>query len=460
VSYVRRLSVAALVAATAAAAVIGAGASADEGEMPRRGNQAFGWKAQELPHTRNSGVGEPSILTSKGLTVVDSFGPTIWTSANHGKTWTLRDPEQIDITGCPSGDADHTILGDGSILADNLCLAGPTNLLYRSRDKGKTFKPAGAADAVPGEAGVDSDRQWLAPDPHNPKVVYMSYHDVGGPNIWVARSDDGGTTFPQRVPVTAFTPQAFLDAQGGNTSARPLVDPRRESTVYVTYAYSDPVTSNTSMPTDPDFVLRKIGVAVSHDNGLTWTNVVAYDGTAKKARVGHPFTTAAIDPKGNLYIAYSERLEPSKKTSVYMIRSTDGAKTWSKPMLVNDPYNGSNVMPSIAAPAPGVVDFAYYSTRVADFDSKAGEWAVEFSQTKNALAAKPSFSHSRVSGVMRYGDICLAGTLCLVTKGDRSLSDYLGLTVDSRGLAQIVWTDVVTEGKPGVTFYAEQTRQP
>ena len=454
-SYRRRLSFVALGLAGAVAAVLGSGAGAAEGNLPARGDQSFGWKIKALPHADS--YGEPSIYTAKGLTVVDTFGPTVWTSTNHGRTWTLRNPEDVDSTGCPSGDADHTILGDGSILADNLCLAGPSNLLYRSVDKGRTFKPAGAADAVPGEAGVDSDRQWLAPDPANPKVVYMSYHDLAGPNIWVARSDDGGTTFPQRVPVTAFTPRSFLDAQGGNTSARPIVDPRRESTVYVTYAYSDPVSSNTAVPTDPDFLLRKIGVAVSHDDGLTWTNVVAYDGTAKKARVGHPFTTAAVDPSGNLYIAFSQRLEPSKKTSVYLIRSTDGAKTWSKPFLVNTPSNGSNVMPSIVAPRPGVVDIAYYSTRVADFDSRAGEWGVEFTQTKNALAKSPKFTHSRVGGVWHYRDVCLAGTLCAVTGGNRNLSDFIGLTVDSKGLAQLVWTDDANSN--GRTMYAEQTRQ-
>jgi hypothetical protein len=455
VSYRRRLAVCSLALAGTAAAVLGAGAHASDGALPARNDQSFGWRIQALPHARS--YGEPSVLTAHGLTVVDTFGPTVWTSTNHGKTWTLVNPAQVDATGCPSGDADHTILGDGSILADNLCLAGPTNLLYRSTDKGKTFHPAGAADAVPGEAGIDSDRQWLTPDPHDPKVVYMSYHDLAGPNIWVARSDDGGTTFPQRVPVTAFTPTAFADAEGGNTSARPLVDPHRESTVYMTYAYSDPVTANTAAPTEPDFVLRKIGVAISHDNGLTWTNVVAYDGTAKKARVGHPFTTAAIDPQGNIYVAFSQRLEPSKKTSVYMIRSTDGAKTWSKPVLVNDSRNGSNVMPSIVAPRPGVVDFAYYSTKVADFDSRSGEWAVEFTQTKNATSAHPKFVHSRVTGLTHIRDICLAGTLCAVTGGNRNLSDYLGLTVDSKGLAQIVWTDDANGG--GATYYAEQTRQ-
>lgn len=452
----RRLSIAAIAIAGATAAALGASATAASSNLPAKGDTRFGWKVQALQHA--SSYGEPSILTSKGLTVVDTFGPTVWTSANHGKTWTLVKPEDIDITGCPSGDADHTILGDGSILADNLCLAGPSNLLYRSTDKGKTFHPAGEAGAVPGEAGVDSDRQWLAPDPHNPKVVYMSYHDLAGPNIWVARSTDGGTTFPQRVPVTAFTPTAFADAEGGNTSARPLIDPRRESTLYVTYAYSDPVTSNSAAPTEPDFVLRKIGIAISKDNGLTWTNVVAYDGTAQKARVGHPFTTATIDAAGNLYVAFSQRLEPSKKTGVYMIRSTDQGKTWSKPFLVNTPSNGSNVMPSIASPRAGVVDFAYYSTKVADFDSKAGEWAVEFSQTKNALAAHPTFSHSRVGGTSHYKDICLAGTLCAVTGGNRNLSDYLGLTIDAKGLAQIVWTE--DSETRGTTMYAEQSRQP
>jgi hypothetical protein len=440
--------------AAAVGAALGSGVQASEGgQLPARGDQSFGWRTQSLPHAVD--YGEPSILTAHGLTVVDTFGPTVWTSPDHGRTWTLVKPENVDTTGCPSGDADHTILGDGSILADNLCLAGPSNLLYRSTDKGRTFHPAGAAGAVPGEAGVDSDRQWLAPDPRDPKVVYMSYHDLAGPNIWVARSTDGGTTFPQRVPVTAFTPTSFADAEGGNTSARPLVS--REGDVYVTYAYSDPVTSNSASPQEPDFVLRKIGIAISHDAGLTWTNVVAYDGTAKKARVGHPFTTAAMDPAGNIYVAFSQRLEPSKKTSVYLIRSTDGGKTWSKPFLVNAPANGSNVMPSIVAPRTGVVDFAYYATRVPDFDSKLGEWGIEFTQTTNALAASPHFVHSRVGRVAHLKDICLAGTLCLVTRGNRNLSDYLGLTVDAKGLAQVVWTDDANGGNQ--TMYAEQTRQ-
>ncbi|MDQ1711119.1 MAG: hypothetical protein QOE45_569 [Frankiaceae bacterium] len=449
----RRLAIASLGFLAAAGAAVGSAHASGDGQLPARGDQSFGWRVQTLPHTGD--YGEPSIFTSRGLTVVDTFGPTVWTSANHGKSWTLVKPEKVDSTGCPSGDADHTILGDGSILADNLCLAGPSNLLYRSTDKGRTFHPAGAADAVPGEAGIDSDRQWLAADPYNPKVVYMSYHDLAGPNIWVARSTDGGTTWPQRVPVTAFTPTAFADAQGGNTSARPIVG--REGDVFVTYAYSDPVTSNTASPKEPDFVLRKIGIAISHDDGLTWTNVVAYDGTAQKARVGHPFTTAAMDPAGYLYVAFSQRLEPSKRTGIYMIRSANLGKTWTKPILVSAPANGSNVMPSIVAPRPGVVDFAYYATRVPDFDSKAGEWAIEFTQTKNAFSGSPKFVHSRIGGVAHYKDICLAGTLCLATGGNRNLADFLGLTVDAQGLAQVVWTDDADDGD--TTMYAEQTKQ-
>ncbi len=64
--------------------------------------------------------------------------------------------------------------------------------------------------------------------------------------------------------------------------------------------------------------------------------------------------------------------------------------------------------------------------------------------------------HSRVGGIAHRTDICLAGTLCAVTGGNRNLADFLGLTVDAKGLAQIVWTDDI-ELKPGVTRYAEQT---
>ncbi|MFN2624672.1 MAG: sialidase family protein, partial [Mycobacteriales bacterium] len=359
-----------------------------------------------------------------------------------------------------SGDADHTILADGTILADNLCLAGPSNLLYRSTDHGKTWHPAGPAGQTPGEAGVDSDRQWLTPDPKDASVVWMSYHDLAGPNVWVAKSIDGGATFPQRIPATAFGTE-YANSSQGNTTARIIVKAKGEQrTLYLFYAYSDApdAIQGTLSPTDPDFLLRKIGLAKSTDGGLTWTNTVVYDGTSIKARLGHPFTTAAIDPAGNLYVAISMRKEPSKSTSVYMLRSTNDGASWTQPILASGTVNKSNVMPSIVAPRPGVVDLAYYATKVDDFDSRAGEWAPVFAQTKNALAAKPTFTRSRIGGANHNRDICLAGTLCAVTGGNRNLADYLGLTVDPKGFAQVVWTEDVECA--GCTVYAEQTRQP
>ncbi|HVB27569.1 MAG TPA: sialidase family protein [Mycobacteriales bacterium] len=431
--------------------VVGVARAGNPSNLIAAGDQHFRWQVSYLPYTTS--YGEPTVMFGRGETAVDTFGPTVWTSMNEGRSWVYD--EHIDIAGCPSGDADHIILADGTILADNLCYAAFSNQIYRSTDHGRTWHPAGPAMALPAEAGVDVDRQWFSADPSNAKIVYMTFHDLEGPNIWVYKSTDGGTTFTQRVPITVFATTKYPDIASGNTTSRMVVDPQDHNTLYLFYAYSDAVSGFTASPQDPDFLLRRIGLATSHDGGLTWTHQVIYNGDAVKARVGHPFTTAAIDPSGNLYVAYSVRFEPSMATQVDIVRSTNGGRTWSAPIRVSDPRNGSNVMPSIVAPRTGVVDVAYYSTRVGDFDSKQGFWSVQLAQTRDATAAHPRFTLSRVYADNHERDICLAGLFCAITGGDRNLADYLGLTVDARGMALVVWTeDVNTHGS---TMFARQT---
>jgi hypothetical protein len=51
--------------------------------------------------------------------------------------------------------------------------------------------------------------------------------------------------------------------------------------------------------------------------------------------------------------------------------------------------------------------------------------------------------------------VCLAGTLCLVTGGNRNLSDFQMIATDPCGLAQMVWTNDATG--TGVTEHARQT---
>src|SRR5207248_8987737 len=42
---------------------------------------------------------------------------------------------------------------------------------------------------------------------------------------------------------------------------------------------------------------------------------------------------------------------------------------------------------------------------------------------------------------MHYDDICLQGTGCITSQGNRNLADFFDITIDSRGAAQIVYDD-------------------
>ncbi|HZQ26115.1 MAG TPA: hypothetical protein VFA94_00330, partial [Acidimicrobiales bacterium] len=110
--------------------------------LPAGGNQQFGWANQTLPvNPTTTSFGEPGISINKlGHVIVNSFGPTVWISTDDGKTWP-KPLESVDSTPCValSGDADAVVSSDDTYYADNLCLAGPTNLSYQSRDGGQTW---------------------------------------------------------------------------------------------------------------------------------------------------------------------------------------------------------------------------------------------------------------------------------------------------------------------------------
>src|SRR5205823_10799347 len=58
---------------------------------------------------------------------------------------------------------------------------------------------------------------------------------------------------------------------------------------------------------------------------------------------------------------------------------------------------------------------------------------------------------------MHYDDICLQGTGCITSQGNRNLADFFVITIDARGAAQIVYDDT-SNGlvQPGFTPQNQQ----
>jgi hypothetical protein len=427
-------------------------------DVPKAGDQSFGWVTQKLQ--KSLSYGEPGIWINKlGHAIVNTFGPTVWISTDNGKTFGNA-LESVDPTPCSgfSGDADAVVSDDDTYYADNLCLPGPTNLSYSSTDSGKTWGGSNGLPTLPGVA-TDSDRQWYALDPSNPAVLYFSYHDFAGPNIWVNKSTDHGQTWAQQVPITLGSDN-FVDTGAGNTSARPLVDPTDPNTVLVFYTGNDAISSATAPPTNQDFDLNRIYVARSTDGGKTFTNILLYDaGSVGDAdtTVAHLFSASAIDSAGNAYVVFSERKGDKEDTHIRMLTLPKGATEASTPVQVDQGGLGANVMPWIAAGDPGRIDITWYGSPADDNDDVNAQWSQMFAQSLNALSGAPTFTQSRVSGEkpMHAADVCLAGTLCLVTGGNRDLSDFQMVAIDPCGLAQMVWTDDASG--EGVTMHARQT---
>lgn len=456
-----------------------------------------------------SRFGEPGIwINSHGRGIINTFGPTVWTTTDNGVTWSKPwDLGNVNdaSSACPLGydaDGDAVVGPDNTFYADNLCVApvpsGPQLFGPGSQNDSFTNKSDGAPGsnganwAGPNYAGGNVDRQWYAVDPKQAGLVYMSYHDLQGPNINFLKSTDGGITFTCPIvgatlpscPVTATengnNPNSNYIATGlGNTTGRPLIDPTDTNRIYVPYIDNVATASAAPAPTDTDPDLTRLHMAVSTDGGTTWSAdtdpngnpildanaAFPYDGSHDNV-LAHLFNTAAIDSKGNLYILFSLRLGSAgdvgtthfsgTTTHLYLMTSQDKGVTWSKPVQVDQGGLGSNVFQWIVAGDPGRIAMTWYGSKVDDFNDTSGQWSEMYAESTDALSAHPTFTQANVSGPfpMHNGDICQAGIDCQVTGGNRDLSDFQMVTIDTCGRAHPVWTD---DTGSGVTRTAIQT---
>jgi len=466
-----------------------------------------------LPTTPLSSAryGEPTIwINRNGRGIISTFGPTVWTTTDNGATWS----QPFDLgnnneagTSCPAGydaDSDGIVGPDNAFYTDNLCvgpvpsgsnpMAGPAsqNDSYTNTSAGAPGKN-GANWKGPNFAGGDVDRQWYAVDPRKAGVVYMSYHDLEGPNINLLKSTDGGVTFTcpalgittPSCPVTATqngnNPNSDYISTGlGNTTGRPLIDPTDTNRIYVPYLDNVATASATAPPTATDPDLTRVHMAVSTDGGTTWSAdtdpggkpildanaAFPYDGKNDNV-LAHLFNTAAIDSRGNLYVLFSLRLGHAADvggthfsgttTHLYLISSQDRGLTWSSPVQVDQGGVRSNVFQWIVAGDPGRVAITWYGSLADDFNDTSSQWSEMYAESTNALSPHPTFTQANISGLypMHNGDICQAGIDCQVTGGNRDLSDFQMVTIDTCGHAHAVWTDDTGTGE---TRTAMQTR--
>jgi len=426
------------------------------------GNFTFGSTKQLLPGSPVLGFQdvEPEIKVdifgNIYITAIEGVpaGVDLWKSTDNGASFVFLG--QPDGAQCPAGSTCTNDAGIGG--GDDSIDVSPGGYLYvsslwlgnvtmsMSMDGGTGGVAFGQKWEVnPVAAGVPvDDRQWIAA--YGPQTVYMSFRQTPGSNvIFVAKSTDGGKTFPQVVATFPATSDVLARREGNL-----VVDPYNGN-IYTSFR---PQVLN-------GHTRAELWFLKSTDGGQTWALSKAYQGPAG-TDIGNVFPVLAVDRGGNVHLAFSQcdfndTTQNSSNCQVLLTSSADQGTTWLPPVRVN---NGPNtpyaIFPWIVAGSPGVVDITWYGSTVTD-STKAADWHMFFAQTTNALAQSPVFKQVQaVPQVVHNQDICLKGGAC---GGNRNLAEYYQITLDRDGNANIAFTDDVTNNTSGSgnTWYTKQT---
>jgi hypothetical protein len=308
-----------------------------------------------------------------------------------------------------------------------------------SKDVGRTMESSPSSQSIPGV-----DRQWhtfLDED-----TVLLSYNQQQPRQVVVQKSDDGGVNYGPSTPATSTNP----------SFPGPM--------------HALPASVNPGGPDDgrmPYFAWsrgKQVLLAISDDAGDSWHNCIIADAP------GNPslFPTADNDREGNIYVGYSENTK--FHAFINVLRKEDLGKCLGAGTEVN-PANGAqttstNVRADVSPPiqmdrdavrstvfgwvaaggAPGRVAMSFYGSET-DGDPNVGpsededgnpigfrgSWDVYVSQTIDAFAADPPVAQVKATThPFHYDSICLNGTACAITGGDRSLADFFALDLSPK----------------------------
>lgn len=328
-------------------------------------------------------------------------GTDTWKSIDGGNTWSYTsEPDGAQAAGsglgligvgAGGGDEDIIALPNGHIVMTSLWLGSNTTCVTSNGGTAWACNPNGST--LPAD-----DRQWLANFGSN--TVYITSKQLGADlngtdSIYVAKSIDGGVTFPFVSQVT--TPE--LGVQPGD-EGNMLADPNNGN-VYTVFFGSRP---------------NQLYLGKSVDAGQSWMLKLVYQ-AGDTVSLAHVFPSLALDKAGNLYVAFSDG------ANSYLTASTSGGEAWTTPVRVNAGANlKTTVEPWVVAGDAGRVAVFFYGTSDASFNSTTANWSIYMAQSQNALASVPTFAISAATGVMHIGAICDNGLAC--ANGTRNLLEY------------------------------------
>jgi hypothetical protein len=345
-------------------------------------------------------------------------GTDTWKSMDGGATFTyLGEPDGTQAAaalgggtgvGIGGGDEDLAVGSSGGLCMASLWLGSVTNCA--SSDGATTWLCNPFGSTLP-----EDDRQWLARYGEN--VVYLTTKQLGTldnstSSIYVAKSFDGGVSFPQVTEVT----KPVLGVQPGD-QGNMVVDPNNGN-VYMVFIGAYP---------------NQVYLAKSTDGGQSWMLKLVYQ-SASGTSLQHVFPAIALDRGSNLHVVFNDGRRS------FLTSSADQGATWAVPVQVNSGANAkTSLEPWVIAGDPGKVDVFFYGTGASNFMDPSAQWQVFMAQTQDAFRAVPVFSLKPATGVMHNGPICVNGTACAT--GTRNLLEYFFPDTYTDGSALATYPD-------------------
>ncbi len=422
-------------AAIAAAAVTGLVLAIAAPTAPARGVSFT--RPLKLPNSPPKGElqgGEPSVAFDPGGRFVyvaapgggENGGVGFWRSSDGGRTFPRGKSLGSKLGG---GDSDVDVGPDHTVYVADLEVAA--NALCRSHNHGTTFDANCDTGIATNQTGIESDREWVTPSPTNPNLVYFSYHDFSSETPLVYRSTSGGDpgSFVPCGPVLApgsaaeanyvpgGTNQGKPSIGGGGHLYVPILEPTNPATLESPYNNFYLAIARHGCRTKTPF--RDVTVFSNPHANLA--NIFPY--VAARGRTVYAAFTGISGTR------HPKAKRPDKHFGVYLLRSRDAGRHWSKPIAVDLPRFKANALGSVkVGKRANQVALGFYRTGTSsDPNGTRNRWSYEVAVSRDSGR---HFAYRRVTnGPIHYGEICTTGILCT---GGRNLLDFSSVGVNPK----------------------------
>ncbi|MEA2645916.1 MAG: hypothetical protein QOE92_999 [Chloroflexota bacterium] len=330
-----------------------------------------------------------------------------------------------------------------------------------------------------------SDRQWIVVKDHylspvpelappvdqgsTPPLVYMEYNDLTGAQ-WM-RSTDGLTYVNAQADGVGGGAASLGGYNPFGADGVPTIDQVTGKVFEASFASNDTIHLNIGTPINANGDLCFLDPAPSSElcpetSGL----ITVATGRHNDSGAVASFMVTSLDMARNLWVAWVDSSSTDAEDQTYVAVSPPGDNncwcTFSPAIQVSSPPSQVGIFPWIQAGAAGIADVVWYgSDTLANPSTKSGQkWDVYMSQVKWPLAtedipaaqqgnvlvqtqnvdinATPAIEQVKVTPhPMKFDDICLSGTGCILSQGNRNLADFFEIHTDRTGAAMIVYDD-------------------